>query len=1249
MHSDGGNTLLDFQKLDSLLEEMAHRSVPAASEECDGLIVPGPAQPSPGAKLTHYAQPTDTHRPVRMGDGLEAPPTRLQPVAAEASDPGHPPRLTNQLQYLLKVVLKTLWKHHFAWPFHAPVDVVKLNLPDYYKIIKNPMDMGTIKKRLENNYYRNAQECIQDFTLMFTNCYMYNKRGEDIVLMAETLEKLFLQKISEMPQEEIEMPVTSKGRGRRRDAVAEDQEVAQGLAVTQAPPMHVGPSPLPLGPPLDSSYQLGVLDALAQGMTSVPPPVPKQRKSQKRKADTTTGESSPAETEPRPRRVSNRPKQPRRDLPDSQHAFGPGGAALSPRTSEQLRYCGGVLGDMLSKKHYAYAWPFHRPVDAPALGLHDYHDIIKHPMDLGTVKAKLESGQYGGAQEFADDIRLMFSNCYKYNPPDHDVVAMGRKLQDVFEMRFAKMPDDPQTTPIPSLSPAPVKQQTAPAPPSSSESSEESESSDSDQERTQRLAELQEQLKAVHEQLAALSQAQPSKPKKKEKEKKKDKHRKKMSAPPLLSDVFYPEATPTPPAHQPIKKSKSTKESSTPPKTKKPGKKELQKPSRSITPPSLLPSAALESDEEGGGATGAADRCKPMTLEEKRQLSLDINRLPGDKLGRVVHIIQSREPALKSSNPDEIEIDFETLKPSTLRELERYVSSSLRKKKPTADKSRLKTGSSSGSSSESSDSSDSDDSDTGLVPKQRKKSQLGGEGKRPHHQPPPPVAPPAPPATPAPALQSYPPPAGAPLEPSHLLGNGYNPLAHFGVPYLPQCPAAHPPHNNTTHADTHGQLPGNTHTHPPPDTHAFLNQHPPVAASPALHPALPQQPSRPSHRAAPLPPKAHLPPPPPPPPPATALPALSSTQALPIPDQPLSTCAPVEASLATPSSAHGLRPLAPLAPLVPAPARPLAPLSHQGTSLLGQVSAQPPQALLEDEEDEESGSPTLPIGHDFLMQPLVFCPASQTNGAPSDSHTISHTQLLRKSPDRQASALHTSGPLTDSPSHLMSQFHSMVHASPTDIPKPALVKEKFPPSPVLSLSPLHPEGLENNLHRTDIKQEETPQPGPSGSPVLQDKMKQEKMPNPSAKVQDVKLKNMGSWASLAHRSSSSSSSSSSLRSSSDSFEQFRRAAREKEEREKALRAEQAEKERARRELEKRGGEEPAEPQRQPAEETRRRREQAPPPPRTPTPPGAPPQPTPEQQRELARRREQERRRREAMTGIDMNFQSDLMAIFEENL
>lgn len=33
-----------------------------------------------------------------------------------------------------------------------------------------------------------------------------------------------------------------------------------------------------------------------------------------------------------------------------------------------------------------YAWPFYRPVDAELLGLTDYYEIIKHPMDFGTVK-----------------------------------------------------------------------------------------------------------------------------------------------------------------------------------------------------------------------------------------------------------------------------------------------------------------------------------------------------------------------------------------------------------------------------------------------------------------------------------------------------------------------------------------------------------------------------------------------------------------------------------------------------------------------------------------------------------------------------------------------------------------------------------------------------------------------------------------------------------------------------------------------
>lgn len=73
------------------------------------------------------------------------------------------------------------------------------------------MDLGTIKKRLENNYYWKAQEAIDDFQTMFDNCYIYNKPGEDVVVMAQSLEKLFKGKLAAMPKEEIKIE-TSTGK-----------------------------------------------------------------------------------------------------------------------------------------------------------------------------------------------------------------------------------------------------------------------------------------------------------------------------------------------------------------------------------------------------------------------------------------------------------------------------------------------------------------------------------------------------------------------------------------------------------------------------------------------------------------------------------------------------------------------------------------------------------------------------------------------------------------------------------------------------------------------------------------------------------------------------------------------------------------------------------------------------------------------------------------------------------------------------
>ncbi|XP_074544031.1 bromodomain-containing protein 4-like isoform X2 [Halichoeres trimaculatus] len=1353
-----------------------------------------------------------------MGDGLDAgssqnppstqPPLPFNPPPPETWNPSRPRRQTNQLQFLLKEVLKTLWKHNFAWPFQNPVDAIKLNLPDYYKIINNPMDMGTIKKRLENNYYWNAQECIQDFNTMFTNCYIYNKPGDDIVLMAEALEKVFLCKITEMPQEEKEIAVVTQGRrGARRETALIKSDSGQDssspsstphtrgfsspattpqthtLPATPGPPPLAQPQP-PRVPPTPAShashpgppFSLSTPDILAQGMTSVLPVAPalpglhqtsmlqsspalvKQRKSQKRKADTTTptandqlSESSPVSTEARPRRESSRPpKQPKKEAsqPDSQHHLGGGletGGTVTgtQKRQDQLRFCARLLKEMHSKKHVAYAWPFYKPVDVKALGLHDYHDIIKHPMDLSSIKKKLDSRQYRDAQEFAADVRLMFSNCYKYNPPDHDVVGMAQKLQDVFEMRFAKMPDEPEEpvpvpTPSSALHPAPSTRQ-APPPSTVSEdissSSSESESSagDSEHERQQRLAELQEQLKAVHEQLAALSQPQASKPKKKErekKEKKKEKHKKKMG-------VEEPVESPPPPVMlQPLKKNKSSKEPIVAKKErKKPGKKEGVKNSRpAVLPPPgptpLVPSASLEAEDDiDVFGAGSADRAKPMSYEEKRQLSLDINKLPGDKLGRVVHIIQTREPSLKNSNPDEIEIDFETLKPSTLRELEKYVSSCLKKKKKPSEKllemsnmSKIKTES---SSSGSSDSSDSEDSENGLVPKQQKKTPTIKDTKRPLHQTPgagtglvapqpqtqPPVVLSKPPFVPPPPVA-----VSVPSLDSQLLSSGFDPLAHFMNPHLTQSNTEPNPSITPAGAAMPGPLNANAPTgQATAETHPFLNQHP-IIPSP-VHNALPQQPSRPSNRAAPLPPKIPQPPP-------STLPTLP------------------------PSSSPQLQTSLPLSLPQPVP-RPRVP-SPPSHGILGTLSAQPPQALLEDDEEPTpTSSEITPLSqvHTFLqslqarpssqtlhtlahspvqnasqlMQSMNTQPVTPTNPALTQRHSSGHSHMRQpfphmntstsqhqkgvalqqkvhqmqqhqqQSPRNKAEPFST-GCQRESPSPLMMhspqmpQFHTMGHQSPPQSKKHEQrsnllgVKEEKPTqSPVLPPSPFSPVMRQethkpDNKHRLESKSLDNSRTGSrhTDSPVppcsQQDiKIKQEpKTPIAAKKTQDVKLKNMGSWASLAQRSQSTPASS--VRSSSDSFEQFRRAAKEKEERERMLKAQA---EQARREQEKlrRDDDDTMEQARRVQEDTRRRQEQqsplaptppastppthspqAPPPPQqAPTPPSSASQ-NPLDQRDMARRREQERRRREAMADtIDINFQSDLMAIFEENL
>jgi len=77
-------------------------------------------------------------------------------------------------------------------------------------------------------------------------------------------------------------------------------------------------------------------------------------------------------------------------------------------------------------------------VDPDALGLPTYFDVIKNPMDLGTVKENLLHGAYEALEDFIADVQLIWDNAREFNGPTHFVSAIANRMQKMFEKEIAK-------------------------------------------------------------------------------------------------------------------------------------------------------------------------------------------------------------------------------------------------------------------------------------------------------------------------------------------------------------------------------------------------------------------------------------------------------------------------------------------------------------------------------------------------------------------------------------------------------------------------------------------------------------------------------------------------------------------------------------------------------------------------------------------------------------------------------------------
>lgn len=319
--------------------------------------------------------------PVTPAPITSAPATPA-PVAPEADGD----RLTKMQHRFLVKSITSLRRMQDSRFYREPVDIVKMNIPQYFDIVKHPMDLGTIERKLKGEQYPTVQALVDDFNLMVQNAILFNGAQHLVAQEGLRLKMTFDKQLTHLPAPDVvEEKKSKKAKAPRRD---------------QRPPAaarQTGASPQ------GNTFALG-----PEGLPLI-------------RRDSTNADG-------RPKRSIHPPK---RDLPYS----------TKPKKKKyqwELRFCQETLDELHKPKYYNCAAPFYFPVDPVALHIPSYHSIIKKPMDLSTMQTKLKTGQYENAKEFELDMRLMFKNCYRFNLVGDPTYLAGEQLEEIFERKWAQ-------------------------------------------------------------------------------------------------------------------------------------------------------------------------------------------------------------------------------------------------------------------------------------------------------------------------------------------------------------------------------------------------------------------------------------------------------------------------------------------------------------------------------------------------------------------------------------------------------------------------------------------------------------------------------------------------------------------------------------------------------------------------------------------------------------------------------------------
>ncbi|KAF0693617.1 Aste57867_15482 [Aphanomyces stellatus] len=124
-------------------------------------------------------------------------------------------------------ILKNLVGNAKAVPFLIPVDPVALGIPDYFKVIKEPMDLGTVRGNLENGVYPDPYSFAEHVRLVFNNAMRYNAAHTQVHVFAQKLLEEFEKKIKAVFKSDSNMMFKGSKRDRKVFGSLSDDEGSQ--------------------------------------------------------------------------------------------------------------------------------------------------------------------------------------------------------------------------------------------------------------------------------------------------------------------------------------------------------------------------------------------------------------------------------------------------------------------------------------------------------------------------------------------------------------------------------------------------------------------------------------------------------------------------------------------------------------------------------------------------------------------------------------------------------------------------------------------------------------------------------------------------------------------------------------------------------------------------------------------------------------------------------------------------------------